>query len=321
MNDKPIIKPVFSWIIRIVGTAVFSWLILRSVDTRAILDQIRNINIWVYVGLCIIYLFQHFFMAVRWKKLLSAVGLEAPIIALYKTILFGQVLNKILPSSIGGDSAKIAYVIYNHPEEKEASISATIMDRIIGLFALCFIVFITLPFVDFVSKQYKLIGLMIFGSIIVISSLIFFGILDGLVTWVMSRTIAKNIIGVYINKIWSIFQRYRVNNLELLSAFLISILVKIIMIVSQHYTFMAIGVDVPLLTMFLVIPLVNLVTTIPISIGGLGLREASLASLLDVANDQVVSYSLIRYSISIVISVFLIIIFSIHKLFQPGEKQ
>ena len=321
MNDKPIIKPTFSWIIRIVGTVIFSWLILRSVDTKAILDQTGNINIWVYFVLCIIYLLQHFFMAIRWKNLLSTVGIQAPIISLYKTILYGQVLNKILPSSIGGDSAKIAYVIYNHPEEKAASISATIMDRIIGLFALCFIVLITLPFVKVISTNEKIFGLMIFGSINVISSLLFFGKLDRVAIWVLGRKIAQNTVGEYFNKIWLIFQKYRLNYLDLISAFLISILVKIIMITSQYYTFKAIGVNIPLLTMFLVIPIVNLVTTIPISIGGLGLREASLASLLDIANDQVISYSLIRYSISILVSVFLIIIFSFRKLFQTGEKQ
>jgi uncharacterized protein (TIRG00374 family) len=301
-------KQAFSnWVIRIVGTGFFSWIILRSVDFSEIKRHIGRLNIWMYVILCLIYLLQQFVMSLRWKLLLEKIGLSSSIMGLYRIVLFGQLLNRFLPSSIGGDSAKIYYAISHHPDKKTASVSATLMDRGIGLFSLFFIVMITLPFVSILNLQEKVIGSILMGSVILAIGLLVFGQLDALIVWFMNLRFAQNRIGEYVRRFWDVFLEYRIQKTVLLQAFLYSILTKMIMIIGQYLTFVAVGVDIPLIVIFFVIPLVNLITTIPVSIGGLGLREVSLARILVIPNDQVISYSVVRYSIILLITILLMI--------------
>ncbi len=308
MEEKVRRNSIYKWSIRIAGTAIFSWLVLRNGDPNAIIEQIAKIDLLNYILLFVVFLFQHYLISLRWKILLGAVNLFPPIRDLYRIILYGQGLNKILPSSIGGDSAKFAYIMYNHPEDKVAAVGATILDRVIGLYVLCFIILFTLPFIDYISISQKVGGLLVFGSINILVIIIYMRLLDTTIEWILNRKLFKNLVGKYLDKFWYVFQQSREHPAVMIKSILFSIVIKIIMILSQYYTFRAIGVIVPVLDMFFSVPLVNLITTIPISIGGLGVREASLTTLLNISADEVVSYSLIRYSMSIVIIILMLFV-------------
>jgi len=308
MEDKTQSRPYIKWLIRIAGTALFSWLVLRNGNLTAVIDRISRIDIYIYILLCIIFLIQHFILAIRWNVLLKAVSINSPILGLFRVILYGQVLNKLLPSSIGGDSAKVAFVMVNNPDDKAAAVSATIIDRVVGLFVLFLIVLVTLPMIDTITTSQKLSILLVFGMIVIVAVITYLGWIDKVIERVLSMKLFKNQVGKQLVTLWRYFQQYREYPVAMLKACGLSLLIKVIMILSQHYTFSVIGVRVPLLDMFFSIPLVNLATTIPISIGGLGVREASLTALLNIPADQVVSYSLIQYSIPIVIAVLVLLI-------------
>jgi uncharacterized protein (TIRG00374 family) len=216
--------------------------------------------------------------------------------------------NKVLPSSIGGDTAKVAFVIVNNPEDKAAAVSATIIDRVVGLFVLFIIVLFTLPLIDTITISQKLSILLVFGLIVIVAVITYLGYIDKLIEKILDLRVFKNQVGKQLVKLWHYFQQYREYPITMLKACGLSLLIKTIMILHQYYTFSAIGVRVPLLDMFFSIPLVNLATTIPISIGGLGVREASLTALLNIPADHVVSYSLIQYSIPIVIAILVLFV-------------
>jgi uncharacterized protein (TIRG00374 family) len=319
MDGSSKIRSIYRWLIRIVGTGLFSWLVLRNGDPWVIIKQVAEIDLFMYVLLCGVFLFQHYLLALRWQVLLRAVNLTSPVMELFRIILYGQGLNKVLPSSIGGDSAKVAYILINNPEDKAQAVSATLIDRLVGLFVLCFIVLFTLPFVDNLPSTPKMGGMAIFGLVVIFVLLIYVGFLDGLIDKILQWSIFSSKLGKQLVKLWNIFKEYRQYPQAMIKAFLLSLLIKIIMIVSQFYTFLSIGVEVPILDMFFSIPLVNLVTTIPISIGGIGVREASLTALLNIPAELVVSYSLIRYSISIVV-ILLVFLVSFLKLGTSREK-
>jgi uncharacterized protein (TIRG00374 family) len=261
-------------------------------------------------------------MAVRWKLLLNAVNITTPLIGLIRIILYGQVLNKILPSSVGGDSAKVAFIMVNNPDDKAAAVSATIIDRLVGLFVLFLIVLFTLPWVDSITINQKISILLVFGGIVIAAVITYIGIIDKLIKKVLSWKILSNQVGKQINILWNHFQQSREYPMAIIKGCFLSLLIKIIVITSQFYAFSAIGVQVPLLDMFFSMPLVNLATTIPISIGGLGVREASLTALLNIPADDVVSFSLIQYSIPMVIVVIILLFTLMYKIWNwTGQRR
>jgi uncharacterized protein (TIRG00374 family) len=62
-------------------------------------------------------------------------------------------------------------------------------------------------------------------------------------------------------------------------AFIISVVFHLLSAVGSYCSLRAMGFDVSLLSVVLIIPLVNLIAQVPISLNGLGLREGAFALL------------------------------------------
>ena len=74
----------------------------------------------------------------------------------------------------------------------------------------------------------------------------------------------------------------------------------------QAFTYYVVGVrNVPVLFYFYAIPVVTLILVLPISIGGVGLREFTFANLMTpmgVTTTHILIYSMIGYSFQIIIA-------------------
>ena len=302
MWDK---KPYLEWMVKIFGTGLFLWLILRSTNLQEIILLLRNISLWGYMFLFLLFLFKQFLTTVRWKILLSFKGILAPIKSLYLSVLYGQSLNQVLPSRIGGDSARVAYLFTQYPKKKAAALSATFLDRLLGLIALIFLAFIDIPFVQGFYPGQKTVGVILLGILVILILLTLWGKLDWMFTWSMKLKWFPETIRNRIKNVWDILVEYRGNRRVLFRGLILSLMSQGVMIIGQYLTFHLIGVQVSLIDLFLVIPVVTLIVTLPISIGGIGVREVTLVSLLAIQNNEVVSFSLIRYSFYILLPVIL----------------
>lgn len=310
MADFKTIKPYLSWVFRIAGTGLFLKLILRSADINEIQTQINRLSVVGFIFLFVLFLFIQFITSYRWKILLAAGGIKEKVWDLFISVLYGQTINQILPSSIGGDSVRIAYLMNRHPKMKSESLSATFLDRFLGFFALLIILLFTLPFVDDFSIQQKTFGIILLGVALALVIIVYLGRMDGWIERVIEWKSMPKIIRRYLNRFWQIFQEYRVRKNNILTALLLSLFTQGITIISHYITFRLLAIDVPLLRLFIVFPVVILVVALPISIGGIGVREAALASMLEISSNEVLTFTIIRYSFFILLPI-LLFIFSI----------
>jgi len=308
MKQKRLLKPPFNWIARVIGSAIFLLLILRAIDFNAVLSNVREMNPYVYLGLFGLFLFYQFLATVRWFYLLKMVGISDSIYKLYRTVLYGQLISRILPTSVGGDTARAGYLLTRYPDQKYDSISATLMDRIVGMYSLVIIAVITLPFVRLFTTQERLIAFFSLIVLLLISLFTLWGKLDSFYLGAMKVKIIPDFITIRLRKFWDSFMAYRKYKSRLFGIVVFSLGTQIVLIGSQYLTFVAVGGDLPVLKLFLVTPIVNIITLLPISIGGLGLREASLLTFLELNSDVVVSYSIIRYSFYIILPFLLLLI-------------
>ena len=314
MKRKRFLKPPFNWIVRVIGSAIFLWLILRAIDLEVVISNVRDMNLYVYLLLFVLFLFYQYLTALRWFHLLQMVGIRGSMYRLYRSVLYGQLISRILPTSVGGDTARAGFLLARYPHKKYESVSATLMDRVVGIYSLVIIAVITLPFVTLFTTRERLIGFLSLILFLVFSGLTLWGRLDSFYLWVMKLQFIPDFIGKRLQKFWDTFLAFRKDKTRLFAIVLFSLFTQIVLIGSQYLTFVAVGGDLPVLKLFLVTPIVNIITLLPISIGGLGLREAALVRFLDITNDTVLSYTLIRYSYYI----FLPAILFVMSLFVDG---
>ncbi|MEK6222211.1 MAG: flippase-like domain-containing protein, partial [Chloroflexota bacterium] len=284
-------------------------LVFQSVDIEKITGTLKQIDLRIFFLSFLVYLGNKLVASYRWKILLRAQDIEVGLLTLYKVNLFGMVINSFMPSTIGGESVRIYWLARKFPKNKAASIIATLTDKLLGVVALVFLVFVSLPFNSLVEDQIKLIGTVILGII-----LAFIGVL----VWS-----PRNWTPVFLRKLmfnsWlqskydqtlSILKIYKHSKGVLLSTFLLAILFQTISVANQFLRFKSIGVDVPIQHLILAIPIITLIVTIPISIGGFGLRELSLIGLLGpigVETHEIVSYTFVGYFSVLLLSIGLAI--------------
>lgn len=294
------------WILRFAGTLLFLGLILRAVDLPVLVDRVREITWPGYILLFLAFLFVQCLTAVRWKILLGLVDIQEPLPGLLTAVLYGQTINKILPSSIGGDSARAAYLVRKHPWKKTLSVSATLLDRVLSFLVLLFFALLSLPFFDGFDVQQKILLEALLLLILLGVVLFYLGTLDNLIHKLMDISLLPQGLRAFLTRLGGAFMTYRNRPRGMAGVLLLSFFRQAVMITNIYFTFRLVGASVPLLDLLIVVPLVTFLVILPISIGGIGIREAGLMGLLQLEGEVVLSFTLIRYSFLLLVPVLLL---------------
>jgi hypothetical protein len=113
-------------------------------------------------------------------------------------------------------------------------------------------------------------------------------------------------IGQVLATVFEGIDRYRAHRRVLAGAFVQSLVLQMVMIYAYAVTGHALGLGVPFGAYMLLIPIVTIVTLLPISIAGLGVREGAMVLLfgrvgLDAAG--AISLSLAWFAVTVLASV------------------
>ncbi len=134
--------------------ALFLYLAFREVDFGQMWDSLRNANYWYLLPATLIILFSHFLRAFRWRYLLDPVKrVNTP--SLFSALMIGYGANIVMPAHLG--EFLRAYVLSQKHKIPTGSVFATIvMERIIDVFSLLVLMFLTVlihPFPEWVVKS------------------------------------------------------------------------------------------------------------------------------------------------------------------------
>jgi uncharacterized protein (TIRG00374 family) len=261
---------------------------------QATLTALQGLSPLYWLGVFAAFLSGHVVGAFKWRfnVNLADAGLK-PVDAIqcYGAGLFA---NLFLPSIVGGDALK-AWLAGKITGRLEAAIFGGLTERLIDTLALLALIVIG----GFVS-QTRVEGW--YGQVILVSSLvavaaalIFLPLMlrTKLARWPrkLRRPLARTMVSM---------RRMARRPLAALCVFLLSLTIQGWFVILNAWLGRAIGIDVPLAYWFLAVPLTKAITLAPISFGGLGLREATLAGMLNlvgVATATGVAASLLWQSI------------------------
>lgn len=205
----------------------------------------------------------------------------------------GGFFNLFLPTSIGGDVFKAQYV-YKYTGKNPSSINSIIIDRVTGLFILIAFSYFGLAIAKFsqifISQRIStsLFTICILG-VAVISFLMVGHKLDLLKKIPKYHIIEK--LCRDIKKLWR-------NKRLFLFSTLITILFQFLTISNSYFASLALNLDINFVYFMVIVPIVGLLTMIPISFSGSGIREASYLSFfafLGIASEQVILIPIILF--------------------------
>jgi uncharacterized membrane protein YbhN (UPF0104 family) len=103
---------------------------------------------------------------------------------------------------------------------------------------------------------------------------------------------------------------YKTKKRLLATGLLLSMLIQLSCIAGTYLISIAVGLTVPAIYFFIFVPVINAVSAIPVTLAGLGVREAGFAALfgmfftrLGVTSDQAVSISILTFAAMLLVNI------------------
>jgi uncharacterized membrane protein YbhN (UPF0104 family) len=257
--------------LKILISAVLLYLAVRKVNFYELASRF-NVTSLGWIGLAIAVMFLQIFVGVlRWRVVSAECGAPLGTAQAMRYNVIGVFFNQTLPSSIGGDAMRLWLVARSGAGWRAATYSIFV-DRAIGLIALAMIIVASLPW------SYRLITdphgrtALLFVSFAALAGGVGFLIL-GRLPWPRLKrwwgTHHLHACSVIANRV--IFSRERGPEIVMLS-----FLVHVLAVVIGWCVVRSIAAPVVFGQLFQLIPPVTLITMLPISIAGWGVREATM---------------------------------------------
>ncbi len=304
---------------KILISVALLYLALRKVNLADLVSRINVASLgWIALAIAVTFL-QISVGVLRWCEISAECGAPLPTRQAMRFNLIGTFFNQTLPSSIGGDAVRLWLVARGGAGWRAATYSIFV-DRAVGLIALAIIIVATLPW------SYRLIGdtqgraallLIDFAALAGGLGFLVFGALPWgwLKRWWATHHL--HACAVIANKV--IFSRARGPKVAALS-----LLVHVLTVVIAWCVVQSIAAPVSFGQTFQLIPPVMLITMLPISIAGWGVREATMGLAFGYAGlmtSEGVNVSLFFGAVSFIVGAFggLVWIFSAEKAAQ-GSK-
>ncbi len=221
----------------------------------------------------------HYICIFRWRMLMRPLMPVFSLTRLFEIYCIGLFFNLTFPTAVGGDLVKMYYA--GKPSRLYAeSFAATFLDRDSGMLAMMLLASVgtlLLP-MKIPGFPISLIVWASFAAFIVINIAIFTPNLHRVLTRLLHR-IKLSKTATRLDAVSSAFQIMGKNPRILLYSFLVSLFNQSLVFVTTWVTAEGLRIDVPLLYYLVFVPVITLISMIPISLNGLGLREAAFMSL------------------------------------------
>lgn len=257
--------------VRILVSLALLYLALRGINFAAIQTRLSQINVgWIALAM-LVTVVQIFFGALRWREI--SAQCQAPLTDLqaFRYNMIGSFFNQTLPSSIGGDAVRL-WLVNRTGAGWRAATYSILTDRAIGLIALALMIVASLPWsYGLIADGNGRLALVVVDFAALAGGLGFLLLGHLPWTWLRSWWPTKHVhaCSVIANKV--IFSRHSGPKIAFLS-----LTIHALAVVVAWCAVRAIAAPANFEQVFMLIPPIMLITMMPISIAGWGVREATM---------------------------------------------
>jgi len=272
--DRPRAKPWRFWLKLLVSLALLAFLFSRT-DLQAIWALFRSLRLPLLLSSVALYLVAQIVSTLRWRCLLQAEQINLSTWRLYLLYLEGMFFNLMLPTIIGGDIVR-GYQIFRLTQQKESSLASILVERLSGYVALVMIACIALILGYSHLHDPVTVWLTVASAAGIIGIIV--GLLNDQLQILFFRLLNRTGLTRFheaLQRFHGALRRYWKHRRALLQAIGLSLILQSLVIMIFYLISRSLNLSVPLRYFFLFVPLISVVSMLPISVAGLGVREGS----------------------------------------------
>ena len=247
------------------------YLSLRAVNLAVLGERLSRLHAgWLGAAVGILAA-QTFLLAARWRLIAEGCGIAPTFSNILRISFIATFFNQVLPSTVGGDAARI-WMLARDGGGWAAATYSVLLDRVAGIIALTLIVFLCLPWtLTLVQDPVARIVLVLIGASAIAGSVVFLAI--GHIRWkpLMHWPPTRHLVEVS-RTAWRICGSRRALGVVAAS----SIVVHLMTILAAWCMVQSVSATTSFALLLFLVPPVILIATVPISIAGWGVREGSM---------------------------------------------
>jgi uncharacterized protein (TIRG00374 family) len=304
------------WIKLLVSLGCYA-LIFYGTDIGTILRHLREARLEFVAGGVLLYAAGQALSTYRWQLLLRPVGLTVPFVHLLGFYFTGMFFNLFLPTIVGGDAVKALLLARETGAPARATMSV-FMERNLGLLALLTIATVAAPIAPPVvvgGLPLTAICPLLFAGYLAVNAVI----ANPRAYSMVDRLIAMSPLAGARMRAASLYEavaQYRRHVRALAVTLCLSFVFQFVVVGVVFLNARALDLDVPLSALAVFVPLIALAGMIPVTVNGLGVREALYILLfgqLGAPTELAVSLALLFLAVTFVASLPGGLVYTFHR--------
>ncbi len=311
------LKKLLGVLLRIAISIAILVFLFKNIDIRNLTGIIKNADKLLVVISSLVFLSAYILAFLRWRMLLAALNIHLPLKRTIASYAAGLFFNLFLPSSIGGDFMRSVDLSVHTKKPKEI-IATVFLDRLSGYIGLV-ILAVSVFFLgwDFLREESILFSLFIIVLILVVVLLVLFNkfIYGKIKSFLKSPDLGQ--IRELLTDLHEEIHLFRNRRGVVVKNIALSVLIQAMTPASFYILAISLGIRISPIYFFVFLPIIGAITLLPISIGGLGLRDATAIYFFakaGVPKDMTFAMSLLNFSFIIIFGALggLIYVFTVH---------
>jgi uncharacterized protein (TIRG00374 family) len=215
----------------------------------------------------------------RWWWLLRVNGTDVSLLETLRFTWIGIFFNNVIPGATGGDVIKALYIMKRCPGHRVQVMVSVIVDRVLGLGSPALLGAIV---VLFALDRFGTLALAIWGVIVgvaLLGTIAFSKRLRSLVRlkWLLERLPSK--LGHVLRLVDQAVFFYRDHKWVIIASLVAGVGNHVVSVLSVVFIGQALGVGMPTFEYFVLIPVINIITAVPVMPNGWGLGELMYQNL------------------------------------------
>jgi uncharacterized protein (TIRG00374 family) len=261
-------------IVRLSMSLLILGVLLVKLPLSDLWQTLKRISPGLWIFAVITFIAGHGIGVAKWRLLINTGKIKIPLPIAFRYYFAGLFANLFLPSIAGGDVVRAAMAI-RFKGDKEAVILGSLLDRLLDISSLALFILAGAwfsPAALVAQDRGVLVGFFLILFVLALGVLLF--LIIPLPKFVPKRL--RELIVRFRQALRHLIQ----NPQRALAGLGMALLIQGTFVVLNAFLGSVVGIRLPLAVWFLAWPLAKLSATLPVSIGGLGVREVALSVFL-----------------------------------------
>jgi len=281
------LKKSIGFLVKLAVSLGLLWYLIRHINLLTLWQTISKAQIkWVFLAFLCYVVFQ-MISTLRWQVISYCLGFRKSYLYFLKLYFINQYFNAFLPGLLGGDIIRMGYLLKDGASKTAATLSV-FYDRAFGFLGALVLIIITVP---------------LKGSFLP----------SGLRHWLLLVTASGICASLFLVFIKSRFKRLQDQSVwslatevftfkAFLALFALGLLVQTLYSVHIFFLGQGLGITLPFSCYLIMVPVMGILASMPVSLGGIGVREGTFVyflKLLGYGAEYGLALGLLVYGVSL----------------------